>query len=171
MTGTACLPGATPRLALRALAPRVLALCALALTGLLLPAACSMFVPHYETPRLEVQGVQLLGGDLRRQQLRVHVLVDNPNPRELAVRSVSYQLELGGTPLAAGQNTAPFVVAARGRGEFDLDVDADFSVALRIVGAHLREGQVEYQVTGRVKLDSGWLPELPFAGRGQLQLN
>jgi LEA14-like dessication related protein len=141
----------------------------LAVLALVLPGACSMFLPHYETPRLEVQGVQLIGGDLRRQQLRVHVLVDNPNPRELAVRSVTYQLELGGTPLASGQNSSPFVVPALGRGEFDLDVDADFSQALRIVGEHLREGQVEYRVVGRLKLDSAWLPELGFSGHGQLQ--
>jgi LEA14-like dessication related protein len=142
----------------------------LAGTLLLAASGCAALLPRYETPRLEVAGVQLLGGDLRRQHLRVHVLVDNPNPRELAVRNVSYELELGGTPLAQGQNSQPFVVPARGHGEFDLEVDADFAEALRIVGAHLREGQVEYRVTGRVQLTSGWLRELPFAGRGQLPL-
>jgi LEA14-like dessication related protein len=159
-----------PRFAARAPATAGRALRLLALFGLLLPAGCAALLPRYETPRLEVQGVQLLGGDFRRQRLRVHVLVDNPNARELAVRSVSYELELGGTPLASGQNTEPFVVPAKGRGEFDLDVEADFAQALRIVGEHLREGQVEYRVLGRLRLDSGWLPELPFSGRGQLQL-
>jgi len=139
--------------------------------ALLVASGCSALLPRYETPRLEVAGVRMLGGDLRRQQLRVHVLVDNPNPRALAVRTVSYQLELGGTLLAQGENASPFVVPAQGHGEFDLDVDADFADALRIVGAHLREGQVEYRVTGRVQLSSGWLRELPFAGRGQLPLH
>jgi LEA14-like dessication related protein len=134
-------------------------------------AGCAALLPRYETPRLEVAGVQLLGGDFRRQKLRVHVLVDNPNPRELAVRTVSYQLELGGAPLAQGQNSQPFTIPAQGHGEFDLEVDANFADALRIVGEHLREGQVEYHVTGRVQLSSGWLRDLPFAGRGQLPLH
>jgi LEA14-like dessication related protein len=144
---------------------------ACALLMLLACAGCSALLPRYETPRLEVQAVQLMGGDLRRQQLRVHVLVDNPNPRELAVSSVSYQFELGGTPLAEGQNTEPFVVPAQGRGEFDLDVEADFGEALRIVGAHMREGQVDYHLTGRVHLASGWLRDFPFTGHGQLPLH
>jgi LEA14-like dessication related protein len=143
----------------------------LAVPLLLAGSGCAALLPRYETPRLEVAGVQLLGGDFRRQKLRVHVLVDNPNPRELAVRNVSYELELGGTALAQGQSPQPFTVPALGHGEFDLDVDADFAEALRIVGAHLREGQVEYRVTGRVQLSSGWLRDLPFAGRGQLPLH
>jgi LEA14-like dessication related protein len=139
--------------------------------ALLAAGGCAALLPRYETPRLEVAGVELLGGDFRRQKLRVHVLVDNPNPRELAVRNVSYELELGGTPLAQGQNPQPFTVPAQGHGEFDLDVEADFAEALRIVGEHLRDGQVEYRITGRVQLSSGWLRDLPFAGRGQLPLH
>jgi len=140
---------------------------ALALAGL---AGCASLVGRYEAPSVQVQGVEMLGGDLQHQRLRVHLAIDNPNKRALAVRTVTYQVALAGTPLASGQSSSPFNVPALGQGSFDLDVEADFAQALRIVGEHLREGKVEYQVAGRVKLASGWIPELPFTGRGQLPL-
>ena len=135
------------------LAPSITA-CVLA--TLLLLGGCGALLGRYETPRVQVESVQLLGGDLRHQRLRV--------------RLVTYQVALAGTPLASGQSGAPFRVPALGQGSFDLDVDVDFAQALRIVGEHLREGQVQYQVAGRVKLASGWIPELPFTGHGQLPL-
>jgi LEA14-like dessication related protein len=133
-------------------------------------AGCASLYGSYEAPSVQVQGVELLGGDLQHQRLRVHLAIDNPNRRALSVRTVSYQVALAGTPLASGRNTSPFSVPALGQGSFDLDVEADFAQALGIVGEHLREGRVEYQVAGRVKLASGWIPELPFTGRGQLPL-
>jgi len=145
-------------------------LTACALAALLLLGGCGALFGRYETPRVQVESVQLLGGDLRHQRLRVRLAIDNPNKRELAVRLVTYQVALAGTPLASGQSGAPFSVPALGQGSFDLDVDVDFAQALRIVGEHLREGQVQYQVAGRVKLASGWIPELPFTGHGQLPL-
>ena len=148
---------------------RVLSLAALALAGAWL-AGCAALLGRYETPSVQVQGVEMLGGDLQHQRLRVHLAIDNPNKRALAVRTVTYQVALAGTPLASGQSSSPFNVPALGQGSFDLDVEADFAQALRIVGEHLREGKVEYQVAGRVKLASGWIPELPFTGRGQLPL-
>jgi LEA14-like dessication related protein len=140
------------------------------LAALLWLAGCSALLGRYEAPSVQVQGVEMLGGDLRHQRLRVHLAIDNPNKRALSISTVTYQVALAGTPLASGQSTAPFSVPAAGQGSFDLDVEADFAEALRIVGEHLREGKVDYQVVGRVKLASGWMPELPFTGRGQLPL-
>ena len=143
---------------------------ALPLAALALLAGCSAMLGRYEAPSVQVQGVQMLGGDLRHQRLRVHLAIDNPNKRALSVSTVTYQVALAGTPLASGQSGAPFSVPASGQGSFDLDVEADFAEALRIVGEHLREGKVDYQVVGRVRLASGWMPELPFTGHGQLPL-
>jgi LEA14-like dessication related protein len=143
---------------------------ALLIATCVLLGACSALAPKLVAPTLEVGSVAFVGGDLRHQQLRVHMLVDNPNARELNVRAIDYNVELAGTPLAQGSSDAPFAVPAAGRGEFDLNVDTDLGTALRVMAEHLGERSLEYRVSGHVHLASGILRDIPFNGRGQLAL-
>ena len=52
--------------------------------------------PKFETPRLSVVDVQLSSSDLWQQRLRVRMRVQNPNDRALAVRGLTYTLEVAG---------------------------------------------------------------------------
>jgi LEA14-like dessication related protein len=133
-------------------------------------AGCAALGPKLVAPTLEVGSVSFIGGDLKHQTLRVHLLVDNPNARELAVRAIDYRVALAGTELAQGTTEAPFTIPASGRGEFDLNVATDLGSALRVIAEHLGEGSLEYRATGQVHLASGWLREIPFTGHGQLRL-
>jgi LEA14-like dessication related protein len=133
-------------------------------------AGCEALLPRLEAPTLKIDSVNFTGGDLRHQQLRLHVLADNPNARPLAVRSIDYDVALGGTPLAHGSSDAPFTLPASGSGAFDLNVDTDVGAMLRIVADHLGEPTLDYRVTGHVHLEAGLLREIPFTGHGQISL-
>ena len=53
-------------------------------------SACAL-APRLQAPQLSVADVQLLGGDLMQQRLRVRMHVQNPNDRALAVQGIVCQ--------------------------------------------------------------------------------
>jgi len=138
--------------------------------GLLL-AGCSSLVPKLEAPKFEVVGLTMLGGDTKHQQLRLRLEVTNPNDRQVAVKSIDYQVALAGTSFAQGTSADPFTLPALGKTQFDLNVDADFGAVLRVLAAHLGESSLPYQVDGHVHLAEGLIREFPFKGHGQLALH
>ena len=61
-----------------------------------------MFAPKLVSPTLTVVNVELLQSTLWQQRLRVHLRVENPNERALAVSSLTYSIEVAGQELARG---------------------------------------------------------------------
>ena len=140
----------------------------LAIVGL--SSGCTSLAPHLQAPELQVVGLTFLGGDNRHQQLQLRVQVTNPNNRPIAVRSIDYQVALAGSHFADGSSAEPFTVTALGQSEFNLNVNADLAALVRVVGAHLNDTALDYQVNGTLHLAEGLLREIPFKGHGQLPL-
>jgi LEA14-like dessication related protein len=132
---------------------------------------CSALVPKLEPPKFKVVNLKMLGGDRQHQQLRLRLQVTNPNDRQIAVRSIDYQVALAGTDFAQGSSAEAFTLPALGQTEFDLDMNADLGALLRVVGAHLGASALEYEVNGHVHLAEGLIREFPFKGHGQLALH
>lgn len=133
-------------------------------------AACSAVVPLQE-PKLQVVGVELLRGDLLRQELRVRMRVQNPNDRQLPVRSITYEVQLGGEPFAHGESERDFLVPANGETEFDVSVTANAAAAvLKLVGSGRKLDSVDYRINGKVSLSSGMFRNIPFDQKGTLDL-
>ena len=137
----------------------------------LLGGGCSALLPKLEAPKFQVVGLKMLGGDQKQQQLRLRLQVTNPNDRQIAVKSIDYQLTVAGSDFAQGTSAESFTVPALGQNEFDLDMVADFGTLLRVLSAHLGDAALEYQVSGRVHLAEGLVREFPFKGHGQLKLH
>ena len=71
---------------------------------------------HLETPKLSVVDVEVLGGELWQQHLRVRMHVHNPNDRALPIKAIEYTLEVQGQPFASGESERDLRRAgARGR--------------------------------------------------------
>jgi LEA14-like dessication related protein len=134
-------------------------------------AACAL-APHLQTPQLALVRVQLQGSDLWTQHLLLRIRVDNPNDRELSVRSIEFTLEVEGQQLASGESAASFVVPARGSTEFDTNVSANLAGTLMTLLA--RGGgvpqSVTYRLAGKVSLAGGLLRTLPFEQEGTVKL-
>lgn len=140
--------------------------------ALLLMGACALS-PGFKPPKLSVAGVQLEGGDLWQQRLKVRMHVQNPNPRALPVKGLEYTLEVAGQPLASGTATASFVVPALGETEFDTNVTTNLAGTLIGLLAHGGDtgGQnVDYRLTGKVSLSAGFMRSIPFEERGRFKL-
>jgi LEA14-like dessication related protein len=145
--------------------PRSLVVC----LALLLTAACAL-APKFKEPQLDVLDVQMLRGDLLQQELRVRMLVRNPNDRALNVRRVQYEVQVSGQAFAHGESEREFSVPANGEAQFDVGATANAAaVVLRLLGGGNRDA-IEYRITGRVTLATGLVRSIPFDEKGEFRL-
>jgi LEA14-like dessication related protein len=140
---------------------------------LLLPAACSLLAPKFERPTVTVIGVELVSGNLLQQNFRVKFNIQNPNDRVLPVRGLQASLNVGGEPVAQGQNDRAFVVPAAGNVDFDLMIQANMALALLKLANRLDQhaDSIDYDVSGVASLDLPFLRNLPFHQTGSFSLN
>jgi hypothetical protein len=61
-----------------------------------------------QAPHLSLVSASMLSADVFAQQFRVRVHVDNPNARELPIKSIDYKLFLEGDSFAEGASQAPY---------------------------------------------------------------
>jgi len=132
-------------------------------------AACAL--AHLQAPKLSLVDVQVLGGELWQQRLKVRMHVQNPNDRALPVKALEYTIEVQGQPFAEGQSLAPFVVPALGEADFEMTVTMNAAGALMgVLSRYAGGGQIEYRLVGKVSLSEGWLRSIPFDERGTFKL-
>jgi LEA14-like dessication related protein len=151
---------------------------AFALSGVLvitLLGGCTGLRPKLEPPALTVVGAEFLRGDLFEQRLKLRMQVDNPNAQEIAVRGISYTIELEGEELGRGISGSSFVVPANGRAEFDMLITANLAASvLRLAERSRASGampkEVRYRLRGEVRLDKSFLRQVPFDQAGSLKL-
>ncbi|MEN9527988.1 MAG: hypothetical protein RLY56_1939 [Pseudomonadota bacterium] len=129
----------------------------LAMTVAVVFVGCAAIGPKLQAPDLSIVSVDLVKGDLFEQRIKARMKVQNPNDLELAVKGVTYTIELGGEPLGHGLSGSSFVVPAKGEAEFDMLVTANLAGTLlkliekaRSTGGSLN--QVEYRLRGQVRL-------------------
>jgi LEA14-like dessication related protein len=138
---------------------------------LLLLGGCAL-APHLETPQLSVLDVQVLGGDLWSQRLRVRMHVQNPNDRALPVRALQYTLEVEGQTFASGESVEAFVVPPLGATDFDMNITTNLAgTFLNLLSRGPGAGNsIAYHLSGRLSLSEGWLRSIPFDQRGNFSL-
>jgi LEA14-like dessication related protein len=138
----------------------------------MLLAACSALAPKLVAPHLSIANVELLSGTVWEQRLRVHLRVENPNDRVLAVTGLVYTIEVAGQELAHGAANDSFTVPANGESEFATDVTANVAGALvAILGRGGASNQsIDYRITGKVTLAGGLIHSIPFEHSGTFKL-
>lgn len=145
-----------------------------ALAALLLSAGCAGFGSRLESPKLSVVGVEIVRGDLFEQRFKARMRVQNPNDRSIAVRGVSYTLQIGGEELGRGLSGSSFTVPALGEAEFDMLVTANFAgTVMRLLERMRSDGlpdSLSYRLRGEVKLAEGLVRTIPFDEKGAVKL-
>ena len=135
--------------------------------------SCGALGGRMETPRLSLVDAQLVKGDLFEQRLKVRMRVQNPNDRELAVKGITYAIDVAGEEFGHGMTANSFTVPRMGEAEFDMFVTANMAgILVRVLGGN-RGGTpdaIEYNIHGKVALASGILRSIPFNEQGTLKL-
>ena len=145
-----------------------------ALAVLLLSAGCAGFGSRLEPPQLSVVGVEIVRGDLFEQRFKARMRVQNPNDRSIAVRGVSYTLQIGGEELGRGLSGSSFTVPALGEAEFDMLVTVNFAgTVMRLLERARSDGlpdSLSYRLRGEVKLAEGLVRTITFDEKGAVKL-
>ena len=141
----------------------------------LLLSGCAALAPKLETPKLSIVNVELVKSDLFEQRLRARIKVENPNDRELAVKGITYTIEVGGEEFGRGISGSSFTVPRLGEAEFDMNVTANMAGTLMRLATRAREAgrtpdTVDYRIVGKVSLATGMLRSIPFEERGTFKL-
>ncbi len=146
--------------------PRLVMLvaCALVLGG------CS--VMRLQAPDITPTSVELLDAQITGQRFKVGMHVQNPNDRDLPIKSVSCTLQIEGVEVGRGESSAPFSVPAHGESDFDLLVSTNLAMSVPNLAMKLFRGSdlPSYRLSGSVNPDITLLPPIPFSKSGQLTL-
>jgi LEA14-like dessication related protein len=144
------------------------------LASLVLLSGCAGLGPRLETPKLAIVSVELIKGDLFEQRLRARMRVQNPNDRELAVKGITYTIEVGGEEFGRGMSGSSFIVPRMGEAEFDMNVTANLAGTLLRLASRADKGgmpeTLDYRIAGKVSLSTGVLRSIPFSEQGTLKL-
>ncbi len=123
---------------------------------------------------LQPPEVTLIGlapaGTILDPAVRVDLRLDNPNSRALPVRSMSFDLNVNGQPLARGLSEAPFRIPANGQAQTSLVVSTQVTDLLRQLSQIQGRRSIDYQLQGRLQLDGALPISIPFRRAGALQL-
>ena len=148
-------------------------LVALSLLGV---TGCAVLGPKLRAPDLSILEVQIVKGDLFEQRLKVRMRVQNPNTVGLAVRGITYTIELDGQELGRGLSGSSFFVPPSGEAEFDMNITANLAgTLLKLVDRARKSGgappnELAYRLRGEVRLDKGLLRTVPFDQKGAIKL-
>jgi LEA14-like dessication related protein len=136
---------------------------ATACATLMLLGSCA--VMQLQAPAISLTSVELTAVQIDQQQFNVHLHVQNPNDRPLAIKSVSCTLEVGGVDVGQGKSTGPFTVPANG--DSDVEMLVTTNLASSVPNLLLRVVQhkelPEYHLSGWVNPDNALLPPIPFS--------
>jgi LEA14-like dessication related protein len=135
--------------------------------------ACSLVTPKYNRPNVTVSSIQLRSGNLLQQNFAVKLNIQNPNDRDLPVRGVHAELNVGGEQIASGVSDHSMVIPAFGEAEIDVTVTANMVMALAKLASRLNNqaDSIDYDLTGAASIDLPFLRNLPFHQTGSLPLN
>jgi LEA14-like dessication related protein len=135
--------------------------------------ACSLVTPKYNRPNVTVSSIQMRSGNLLQQNFAVKLTIQNPNDRDLPVRGVHAELNVGGEQIASGISDRAIVIPAFGEAEIDVTVTANMLLALAKLTNKLNQqaDSIDYDLTGAASIDLPFLRNLPFHHAGTLPLN
>ncbi len=136
-------------------------------------AACSLLAPKLERPAVSVASIELVSGNLLKQNFLVKLDVENPNDRALPVTSLHADLNLLGERVATGASSQPFVVPPHGTTRFDLTITANLALVLLKLGQRPdpHSDSVAYEMTGNANIDLPFLHDLQFHQAGVFSLS
>ena len=143
---------------------------AVVLATLILAAVSACATMRYsESPRVHLVALRPLDIQLFEQRYRVRLRVQNPNPAELPIRGVDFELAVNGRAFASGVSAEPITVPAFGEAVLEVDVASSLVRLIEQFRTLGRSQSLNYLVTGTIAVD-GLPGRLPFRREGVLDL-
>ncbi len=151
---------------------RVLAAITLAIAVALSIQACSSVPRRLAAPQVDLLGLSVLETGPDGQLFSLRFVLVNPNPAELPVVRVDFDIRLSGEGRLIGEYATPFTLPGRGSETLEVEVFSQLvSSASRLMA--FTEGPnnvLTYEFNGELVLDAGLRDPLEVFRRGQVPL-
>jgi LEA14-like dessication related protein len=121
---------------------------------LLLISGCASVRPTAAPPEVSFEHIRIVDAGVQRQRYALTVSVFNPNSFDVPVQDLVYQLELNGTPFAAGRLDPGPTLPARDAVTVELTFDTDLAATTRQLVSWLMRGttHLDYRLTGEARI-------------------
>lgn len=123
----------------------------------------------YITPKVSVENIRVAEMGLMEQTLEVRLKVDNPNPFQLPIEKLVYNLSLNDKPFAEGESDKAVNIPAEGNDTVTLQMKTKLTDILSQWQSAL-DRKFQYHIKGNLYFLS-WLPQMPFDKQGEVTLN
>lgn len=149
------------------------ALCCGALLAASAIAGCAVPRPVVTSPAVRLESVELRKLDLYGQTFLLGFSVHNPNPFELPVGNVRYEIRLDNERFAGGETRTGFVVAPDATTHFSISVELDLMRSASGFNTLIESGferTVHYELEGSLGIDRRSADPVAFAESGRVRL-
>ena len=138
------------------------------LVGLLLMAGCASLGEKREPPRVSLANIKLVDLQLLEQRYLVTLRIQNPNPKELAIEGMSFELEINEQDFAYGVSADAVTVDPYAEALVDVAVVSSlFSIIDQLKTQNSRQGKpLTYRLTGKASI-AGSMLTIPFERAGE----
>ena len=134
---------------------------------------CSLFQPpELKDPTLSLERIAVLQMGITEQRFMLTIDVDNPNRQSLAIRSIRYDLEVGGMPFASGATDKRFSIAGADTTSIEIEARTQLLGNLPALARMATSGNatVPYQIQGEVEYGRFFRGSRDFEQTGQVRL-
>ena len=118
---------------------------------------------------MSIAGVQVTEANLFEQRYRLQLRVQNPNPVDLPIQGLDYQVEVNGNTFATGVSDRAVVIPRYGSALLDVEGISTLGSLIKQLKDldPLKQQQAQYVIRGNVRVTDRNLT-LPFEHRGEL---
>lgn len=123
----------------------------------------------WKKPRVELDHIELAGGNLFEQKLQLTLRVHNPNAYAIDLDGLTFSVFVGESRVASGSLPAPVSIPAAADRNVDLDGRANLLMLLRrLPDGAIKDGKLGYKVRGEAQVRN--YGTVPFEHDGGLDL-
>ncbi len=139
--------------------------------ALILFGGCAGVPAYSDPPRVSLTDLKPLGMTLFEQRYLLRLRIQNPNPAELPIRGMNYEVYLNGEKFAYGVSSQAVTVPAFGEKVVEVEVISTLlDIVEQIRGWKPGQQKLTWRISGGLKIEN--LPgSVPFDYEGQLDLS
>ena len=118
-----------------------------------LTGCATWFTGNYQDPQVHLVKVEVVKANMLQQRFILRFRIDNPNPRSLPVRGMSYSVRLGDMLLTEGDASDWFSVAGNSGEYYELPVRTNLWQHARELSRLLKHPQrpIRYELRGELR--------------------
>ena len=134
-------------------------------------AGCAALPSGFETPTITISGLDLANAGLFEQQLNLTLRIQNPNPDELRIDGIAFDLEVNDQPFAKGVGNQAVTVPRFGSAFMPVEAVSSLGGLIRQFGMLVQNDKpgFRYRIKGRLSFTGS--TSLPFERRGELDFS